>query len=186
MKSTKSKAAIAFVAFILVFSITHFAKFPGSVEYFKEITNDQPLLDLKPEFSKSGVYERLESFGNEGRTAYLQLLPTIDLIFPISAFIFFLMLGRLAAERYDQPFCSRFYWAVPSLYLLMDFLENAFIVLMLIKYPERLDSVASMLGFITVIKRILMIFSIGSPLILLSFAWFRNVRQSHTPPTRKH
>src|SRR5690554_6577932 len=89
MKSTKSKAAIAFVAFILVFSITHFAKFPGSVEYFKEITNDQPLLDLKPEFSKSGVYERLESFGNEGRTAYLQLLPTIDLIFPISAFIFF-------------------------------------------------------------------------------------------------
>lgn len=185
MKSTQSKAAFAFVIFILIFSVTHFATFPGSVEYFKEITNNQPLLDLKPEFSPRGVYERLEDFGNEGRAAYLKLIPTIDLIFPICAFIFFLMFGRLAAEKYGQPIYSRYYWTLPSIYLLMDFMENAFIVLLLVKYPERLDSIASVLGFISVTKRIFMIISIGFPLALFSLSLLRNWRQPHVLPAKK-
>lgn len=81
MKSTKSKALIGFVLFILVFGFTHFATFPGSLKYFKEVTNDQQLLDLEPEFSTHGVYERLESFGADGRAAYLKLVPNID--FPV-------------------------------------------------------------------------------------------------------
>lgn len=182
MKPTQIKAAIAFVIFILIFSVTHFAKFPGSVEYFKEITNDQPLLDLKPEFSPDGVYERLEGFGDKGREAYLKLVPTIDLIFPISAFIFFLMLGRLAAEKHGQPLYARFYWTLPSIYLLMDFLENTFIVLVLIKYPERLEGVASIIGFISVTKRVFMIASMGLPLVLFSLTLFQ---RGHIRPVKK-
>lgn len=177
MKSTRLKAATAFIFFTLIFSVTHFATFPGSVEHFKEVANNQPLLDLKPEFSIQGVYERLDSFGNEGRAAYLKLIPTIDLIFPLSAFMFFLMFGRLSAEKYRHALYGRYYWTLPSIYLFMDFLENAFIVLILIKYPERLDGVASVLGFISVTKRIFMIISIVLPLALLSIASFRNWRK---------
>lgn len=185
MKSPQGKVAVAFVIFIMIFSVTHFGTFPGSVKYFKEITNNQPLLDLKPEFSTVGVYDRLESFGEDGRTAYLQLVPTIDLVFPLSAFILFLMLGRWAAEKHSQRFYSRHYWTLPTAYLLMDFLENTLIFLILIRYPERLDTVASGLGFISVIKRILMISSIGIPLVLLSLASFRSWRQPRTPPNKK-
>lgn len=177
MISTQSKTAAAFVLLILVFSVTHFATFPGSVEYFNEAAHNQALLDLKPEFSADKVYERLDNFGNDGRAAYLKLVPTIDLIFPISAFIFFLIFGRLAAEKYGHSLYSRYYWILPSTYLLMDFLENAFVVLLLLNYPERLDVIASVLGFISVTKRVFMIISFGLPLLLLSLVTLRRIKQ---------
>lgn len=180
MKSTKSRALISFVVFILVFGITHFAAFPGSVEHFKDVTNDQKLLDLKPEFSAHGVYDRLDAFGDDGRAAYLKLIPTIDIIFPICAFIFFLMLGQLAKEDYPQSLYARYYWTLPSTYLLMDFIENSLVVLMLVNYPERMDSVASVLGFISVTKRVFMILSFGIPLLLLLFVTIQHWRKAHT------
>lgn len=180
MKSTKVKALVSFVVFILIFGVTHFATFPGSLEHFKKVTNDQQLLDLKPEFSTQGVYERLGSFGEEGRAAYLMLVPTIDIIFPICAFIFFLMLGQLARENYRQALYSRSYWILPSIYLLMDFLENTLVVLMLVNYPERMDSVASVLGFISVTKRIFMILSLCVPLLLLLLVTFQRWQKSTT------
>jgi hypothetical protein len=180
MKSTQTKTVISFILFVLIFGVTHFAVFPGSVEYFKQVTNDQPLLDLKPEFSTQGVYERLHNLGDDGRAAYLKLVPAIDLIFPLSAFIFFLMLCRLSAEKYPHAAYARFYWVVPLFYLLMDFMENAFVVLILVNYPNQLEPISSVVGFISVTKRVFMILSIAVPLIIILFAAIRNRNLSTT------
>lgn len=178
MKISNRTIGITFFVFLSIFLITHFVNFPGSVAYFKEVTNQKPLLDLQPEFSTEGVYDRLKSFGEDGRAAYLKLIPTIDFIFPLSAFLFLLILGRFAADKFKHPKYSRYYWMLPSSYLFMDFLENAIIIIILMNYPQQLNLPASLLGYISVTKRVLMISALLIPLIVLLLAALRN-RKSH-------
>lgn len=183
--STQYKTAAAFLFFAVIFGVTHFGIFPGSVEYFKQVTDNQSLLDLKPEFSAEKVYERLDSFGEEGRAAYLKLIPTIDLIFPISTFIFLLMFGRLAAEKHQRFLYSRYYWVLPSIYILMDFIENLFVALLLVNYPNQL-LIASPLGMISVAKRIFMITSFVIPLFFLIFTALRHWKYHHSFTGKNH
>lgn len=186
MTVTRNQTIIAFLLFILVFVITHFSTFPGSVEYFKEVTNNQMLLDLHPEFSVSKVYERLNGFGEEGRTAYLKLVPTIDLIFPVSAFIFLLLFGQLATQKFNIFVYSSFYWVLPAMYLLLDFLENISIVLILINYPDQIEILAGSLGFISVAKRIFMSASFMVPSCLLALATIRCLKRHSANKKTSH
>lgn len=173
MKSIENKIIISFFIFILIFFITHFTYFPGSLPYFEAAANHQSLLDLKPEFSLDGVYQRLESFGEPGRQAYLKLIPTIDIIFPLSAFLFLLMLGGLAAEKYRHPLFQSYYWVMSVVYLVADFLENSLIVTLLLQYPQQLYYPASLLGYISLVKRVFMMLSLLVPLFIILLARFR-------------
>ena len=52
-----------------MFSV-HALDFHGSVPNFRNRSGGGILLDIKPAFSEAGVYERLDSYGEEGRRIY--------------------------------------------------------------------------------------------------------------------
>lgn len=86
--STGLKTLIAFLIVLFLFTITHLMKFPGSVGYLREISNGQKTLDLQASFSSTETYQRLNAFGEIGRQMYMRTMLTVDLVFPLSMFIF--------------------------------------------------------------------------------------------------
>jgi len=160
---------------LLVFGVTHFAVFPGSLAYFKQVTRGQHILDLKPEFTTAAVYKRLDAFGEEGRQAYLQTMKTIDTIFPLSVFGFLFMFGRLASQKINTNLYARFYWVIPALYLSMDFTENIAIITLISNYPTQLTFISSILGYISVTKRVSMLISLFTPILIVLYCAIKNL-----------
>lgn len=166
------KTALAFVVLLIVFGITHFATFPGSLAYFKQVTGGKKILDLEPEFDSASVYQRLESFGEEGRQAYLQLTTISDIVFPLSAFIFLLFLGQLARSKIKGGTYAEYYWLLPLLYFLADLMENVSAAILVLNYPEQMGVIPSVLGYISVVKRLSMALAFFVPtLIIIYAAW---------------
>lgn len=164
---TQTKSWLAFVFFVLVFTTTHFVTFPGSLAHFHQTTQNQQLLDLQPEFSSAAVYQRVEALGEHGRAAYLTTMLTIDTIFPLSAFIFFYFWGKLAAEKTTfKPYIT-YFWVLPTLYLTADLTENISIMTILLNYPAELPFIPSVLGYISILKRVSMLMALFVPLMLL-------------------
>ena len=96
---------------------------------------------------------------------------TVDLIFPIAVFIFFLLLarytsGRLALGRRT----GRALVALPFAYVALDLLENVLIFIILSIYPDRLELLASLIGYVTTAKRIAMLGALLIPLALLAIS----------------
>lgn len=164
------RTALAFVVLLIVFGITHFAAFPGSLAYFKQVTEGQKILDLKPEFDSASVYQRLESFGEEGRQAYLRLTATTDIVFPLSAFIFLLFLGQLARSKIKGGTYAEYYWLLPLLYFLVDLIENVSAAILVLNYPEQISVIPSVLGYISVVKRLSMALAFLIPVLVIVYA----------------
>ena len=177
---TRSKHLLAaFVLFLSVLVVTHIATSPGSLAHLLELTQGQPILDLKPSFSSAETYARLDAFGELGRQMYMRTMLTIDTIFPLSAFLFLFLLSRYASRR--LALTRRSTNALSSLsigYVALDFLENAIIAILLTRYPERLDLLASGIGYLTVAKRISMFGALLLPPLMLLAANLRALKLS--------
>ena len=118
--------------------------FPLSVPYMKKLAGGAPLLDMRPGYSPEAAYELLDSLGRDGRTAYLKLLWTVDLVLPalFGAFLF-------AAIRRGALRSWRF---VPAAAAVFDYAENTAITTLVWRYPERHPAVAYVAAGFTVVK----------------------------------
>ena len=169
LSKTGIKVFIALLVVLLLFTITHIIKFPGSVGYLREITHGQKILDLQPSFSSAETYQRLEAFGEVGRQMYMRTMLTVDFIFPLSMFIFLFLFSTYASQLWRLK--PAFYKALRSLsiaYVTLDFLENLTIFFLLLNFPDRLEFLGSYIGLITVGKRISMMGAIFIPAALLA------------------
>jgi hypothetical protein len=163
---------IAFGAVLVVFIITHALKFPGSLAYLMQATGGQKILDMQPSFSSAETYQRLDAMGEFGRRMYLRTVLTIDLVFPIAVFVFLTIWGRFAAERARlQPRLERAFRLLPATYLAMDFVENAVVLALLWRYPERLVVLGGIIGYFTRTKRLAMMLALFLPPALLLRAY---------------
>lgn len=155
--SRAKQVLTAFLIFLTIFVVTHVIKFPGTVPYLMDITGNQPILDLKASFSSAETYQRLEAFGDLGRRMYLRTMLTVDLVFPLSAFAFLFLLATLASEKLKfGGLVRRVLVVLPAAYLALDFFENMTVVVLLLKFPDQLEFLASNIGYLTVGKRLAM------------------------------
>jgi hypothetical protein len=159
---------IAFLTAFSLFIITHLVEFPGSVAQLTEVIHGQKTLDLQGSFSSTETYDRLTAFGELGRASYIRTMMTVDLIFPISMFIFFLLFAKYSVQLFRiNGIIRRSILSFSIGYVVLDFLENLFIFILLTNFPDRLDFPGTYVGFLTVGKRIFMIGAILIPLGLL-------------------
>lgn len=159
---------IAFSAVVVVFVITHALKFPGSLAYLMEATGGQKILDMQASFSSAETYRRLEAMGELGRRMYLRTVLTIDLVFPLTVFVFFSVLARFTTEKLGlRPALSKALHVMPWAYLVLDFIENAIVLALLWHFPERLELLGGVIGYFTRGKRIAMMVSMFLPPALL-------------------
>ncbi len=158
-------------AFLVVLAV-HFLQFPGSVPDFNRASGGGVLLDAQPAFTPDGVYGRLAGYGEAGRRNYSFRNMTTDVLLPLSVLPFLFLLIRRALSRYSlSPVLRGLLLSVPVAYVVFDLLENASVLALLTKYPERMHVLAATLPYTTVIKRAASLFAIGIPLAMLVLNW---------------
>lgn len=167
-------------AALLVFAITHFTPLPGTLHDVTTNNGGHKILDLDPAFSSDGVYQRLSSFGETGREAYLRMMLGMDLLFPV-AFTAFLSLLALytVGRRRPRPSVRLLLLSLPFGYLVPDLAENLSIAWLIQDYPNRHDGLASALGYITALKRTCMYAALSLPLVFLSLNLLSARRRSN-------
>ena len=115
-------------------------------------------------YSSQRLYEMAESYGQEGRQAYIKARFTFDLIWPIvyalylSLSIGWIVKGlQFKVDRWQQLNI------VPLLGLVFDYLENIFASIVMARYPARTTVVSSISGLFTSLKWIF----IGASFVIL-------------------
>lgn len=137
------------------------------------------ILDLQPAFSAEGVYQRLTSFGEAGREAYLRMMLSMDMLFPLVFTAFLTLLALYAVgKRPPPPSVKLSLLLLPMGYLIPDLSENLSIAWLIQEYPNRHDGLASALGYITALKRVCMYAALFLPLMLLSLSLISGTRRS--------
>ena len=168
---------------VLVVVVVHFVDFPGSVPNFVDVSGGGTLLDASPAFTADATYERLAGFGENGRRNYFSRNLTVDLLLPLSVFPFlFLLMWRAITPWLKSGRLRATLLAVPIVYVVFDLVENAIVLMLLGQYPERLDRLATVLLFVTLIKRAASLLAIAVPLILLAI---QGLRRYFHPPVPK-
>jgi hypothetical protein len=166
--------AFAFFILLVTFAVTHLASFPGSLAHFRESTGGQKILDMRASSSAAETYERLSAMGETGRSLYLRLVVTIDIVFPLAMLGFLLTFAWFVGQRAGVPrWASRLLTLPPVLYFGLDLLENASVLAMLLQYPDRLEGIASIVGYLTRGKRTSMMVAFLAPVALMIAAWVR-------------
>jgi hypothetical protein len=173
MNTRKTFLFAAVWALVVVLAV-HFLQFPGSVPDFSRATRGGVLLDAAPAFTPDATYERLASYGEAGRRNYSFRNVTVDVLLPVSVFPFLFLLIRRATSRSSlRPFLIRVLLAVPVVYVALDFLENASVLALLARYPERMNALAASLPYTTIIKRTASVLALGVPATMLSWQFIR-------------
>jgi hypothetical protein len=157
--------ATAFAVFVFTLLLTHFLPIPGGVKALHMNLNNQKLFDQKPSFSESEIYQRIESFGEMGRESYKLFTYTSDFIFPLSLLFFLFVLYKFSEERAALGNIARTTMKlIPLFWFAIDLFENILIYFLLTTFPTE-HSLAALLGYVTVLKFILLFGSLTFPVI---------------------
>lgn len=87
---------VAGALFVAVFVGTHVASFPGTLAHFRAAAPGQRIFDLDPASSPDEVHARLDAMGPAGRAAHRRLVSLVDVVFPLAAGGFLLVLAAYA------------------------------------------------------------------------------------------
>lgn len=160
----------SFLIFIAVFIGTHFFNVPRSSKAVSTALHGADIFDKKPSFSSEEVYSRIASFPIDGIALYKQFTYTIDILFPITLFVFLILLSLYVTNRFLIP--RRFQIAlilIPTVWFASDMVENYIIYYLLNTLPAKHEELAGMLGYLTITKFTLLILSIALPTLLITF-----------------
>ena len=166
--------ALTFLVAVLVVFVVHALDFYGSVPNFTRSSGGGTLLDTKPSFSEEEIYARLQDYGEEGRRLYFFRNVTVDVLLPLSLLPFLFLFMREALKALDLGPVSRVVLiSLPFAYVAFDFAENAAVLALLAAFPERVHPLASVLPYLTLVKRTASILALIVPVAVLSFGFVR-------------
>jgi len=120
-----------------------------------EEISGQPLIDTIFAYSADDLYRILGAYGPEGRQLYTQYLIWLDIFYgTLSGVTFAAILLALSksVERFGG--LLRVFALVPILMMLLDYGEDALLLLVLARYPEIVIGLASMASLFTSFKLI--------------------------------
>lgn len=172
--------ALAFLFALLAVVAVHALDFPGSVTDFTRSSGGGALLDTKPSFSEAMIYERLEAYGEAGRENYAFRNLSVDILLPLSLLPLLLLSMQHGLERVSLGRGPRaFLLFLPLLYLAFDLAENASVLVLLANFPDRVHVVATVLPYLTTLKRAALLPAIVIPLSIVSISFVRSKLTTH-------
>jgi hypothetical protein len=157
---------------------THFYHITGGYGIL-DLGGGANLLDDRGSYTPARAYSLIAHYGSTGMHYYYRLL-IADCFFPPIFGVFTLLgivwaLTRLA----PQPRWPYILVYVPLAYVLSDWVENTGIVAMLLHYPHKLYTVASVTNWARAIKSVLadssLVLALGGGLLVV----WRRVRERH-------
>lgn len=147
-----------FVMFMLVV-------LPSEASRSDEVLGSAPSPDTSFYYSKDDLYQMAEEYGQEGRLYYLDSRISFDIIWPL-VYTFFLInaISWLLDKTILEGSKLRLLNLVPLAGILLDYLENISNMVVMFRFPQQTDILASLAGIITSLK---WVFVSGSFLILV-------------------
>jgi len=140
------------------------------------------LLDASPAFSASDIYKRLGEYGETGRRNYQFRNMTVDVLLPLSVLPVLFLLMRKALTAFSlRQFTRAALLSLPLIYVTFDLVENSIVLMLLRNYPERLDALAGILPYATIVQRLASLLAIAVPLTMLGSAAARRSRKASLP-----
>ena len=124
---------------------------PRVSEYTASVTNNGPSPDTSFIYTSSELYEIFSEYGAEGRTSYVILRLTFDMIWPIAYTAFVLsitalLLKKLNWERYVVLLL------IPLAPLFLDYIENILLSTYVLAYPKELVVFGTIASGISLLK----------------------------------
>jgi hypothetical protein len=119
-------------------------------------------LDLRFGYSPDTAYAVMSAYGAGGRRAYLWTELTADVLYPIAYALFLsLSVAYLFERARPGSVVARHATLLPFAALVADYVENAGIIVMLVRYPQRSDPLVRLTSVITCVKWVLFVAAIG-------------------------
>jgi hypothetical protein len=138
---------------LLVFLLFAALVLPGQAAQSEAYAAEAGSPDMSLLYSAGDLYRMAESYGEEGRRAYVVARFTFDLAFPL---VFTLFLTTAITWVYGRAFAPGSLWRranlVPLLGGLFDYLENLSTALVMARYPARTGVVEWLAPAFTLLK----------------------------------
>jgi hypothetical protein len=140
---------------LFLYLLTNFVIVPAIYPKFQT-------LDTLSSYTPHKAYDLISSYGEQGRQSYTIIELTLDLVYPlITAMMFSLMILYTFKRAFPGVEWVQYVSFAPYVVMVSDYLENVFVVTMLLSYPRDLVGISQIANFFTVAKFVL------SPLQLL-------------------
>jgi hypothetical protein len=150
-KLTNWKTVIVLVVLILPFNVFIF---PTRSAKLRELAGKNvPTIDSMFAYTPTQVYDVISDYGEQGRQHHTVTELTADLLYPI---LYSLLLSLLATLIFRRAFATTSFmqklWRLPFVAALTDYGENATVVTLLLRYPQKLTGVAWAASLFTTAK----------------------------------
>lgn len=161
-----SKASFwAFLLSFALFVVFMILVLPSEASSSDQVIGSVPSPDTSFYYSKAELYQMAEAYGQEGRYYYVDSRITFDILWPL-VYTFFLInaISWIFNKTILEESKLRLLNLVPLIGILFDYLENITNMVVMFRYPQPTDILASLAGVITSLK---WVFVGGSFLILV-------------------
>ena len=153
-KLTNWKTVIALIVLILPFNVLIF---PTHSAKLRELAGrNVPTIDSMLAYTPAQVYDVISNYGEQGRQHHAVTELTADLLYPILYSLLLSLLVTLIFRRaYATTSFTQKLWRLPIVAALTDYGENATVVTLLLRYPQKLAGVAWVASLFTTTKWVL-------------------------------
>ena len=150
---------------------------------FVRLTGGVGILDLEWHYTADAAYRILSGQGEAGRAFYWRILWTVDVVIPITVSLWLAIMITLGLRRVAAPDSRwRHLNLLPLAAGVADVLENTAIAIMLWSYPQRLDLLATIAGYVTTAKHLLYQSGLAIALLTALAAAWRGYRDRTRRP----
>jgi len=172
-KSTGWVTLIALIIFLLFMAIV----LPGQSSRAEAVSGEAGSPDLSFYYPADKLYSMAEAYGPDGRLEFVRVRFTFDLFFPL-IYTFFLVTS--ISWLFSRTFGNESPWQLanlaPMIGMLLDFLENTCTSIVMLRYPDATQVIASLASFFTMGKWIFVVASFLFVIIGLfgtTWKWFK-------------
>ncbi|MGD2252321.1 MAG: hypothetical protein PVF70_05325 [Anaerolineales bacterium] len=170
------------LASLIIFLVFTAWALPSQAAQAKAVTGDAGSPDMSFYYTAKELYGLAESYGAEGRQAYIRARFTFDLVWPL-VYGFFLCIG--IGWVFRRAFSPGSVWQlanlVPILGVVFDYLENVSTSLVMGRYPDPTKIVDSLAAVFTMVKWILVAGSFALLILGIVAGALRWVRRRSEP-----
>ncbi|MGD8814637.1 MAG: hypothetical protein PVI78_09200 [Anaerolineales bacterium] len=170
------------LASLIIFLVFTAWALPSQAAQAEAVTGDAGSPDMSFYYTAEELYGLAESYGQEGRQAYIRARFTFDLAWPL-VYGFFLCMG--IGWVFRRVFAPGSGWhlanLVPILGVVFDYLENISTSLVMARYPDPTAVADSMAAVFTMVKWVLVAGSFALLLLGIVVGALRWVRRRSEP-----
>jgi hypothetical protein len=143
---------VLFAVLITTLVILDFTDIPFGVRALAARSNGLPILDMRSGYTPNEAYALFDALGAQGRQIYATMILAADIFLPIIYTLFFVALIAWLSRILTLGHAAQRLIFAPFIALVGDWGENICSLLMMATYPTRLDGVATVANYLTMLK----------------------------------